>query len=61
MSTLLAIYAAIIFIAAVIVFTIGEINKNAEEEPETYKWMRIFSFILLVLAATCAIASRYKG
>ncbi len=58
MNKLLAIYAAVIFIAGVVFFTIGELNKNKEEEQETYKWMRIFAIIAIVLAAFCAIASR---
>ncbi len=57
MSKLLAIYAAVIFIAGVIVFTIGEINKNNEDEPETYKWMRILAIIVIIIAAACAVAS----
>ncbi len=58
MNRLLAIYAAVIFIAGVIVFTIGELNKNNEEERETYKWMRIFAIIAIILALICAIASK---
>jgi hypothetical protein len=58
MNKLLAVYAAVIFIAGVVFFTIGELNKNKEEEQETYKWMRIFAIIAIVLAAACAIAAR---
>ena len=58
MNKLLAVYAAVIFIAGVVFFTIGELNKNKEEEQETYKWMRILAIIAIVLAAACAIAAR---
>ncbi len=61
MNKLLAIYAAVIFIAAVVVFTIGELNKNSEDEAETYKWTRIFALIALVMAITCAVASVNMG
>ncbi len=57
MNRLLAVYAAVIFIAGVVVFTIGELNKDNEEEAETYKWMRIFAIIAVILAAACAIAA----
>lgn len=59
MNKLLIIYAAVIFIAGVVVFTIGELNKNSEEEAETYKWMRIFAVIAVVMAAVCVIAARH--
>ena len=42
---MLAILAALIFIAGVVIFTIGQLNKDSEEEAETYKWMRIFAII----------------
>jgi protein-S-isoprenylcysteine O-methyltransferase Ste14 len=58
MNKLLAIYAAVIFIAGVIVFTIGVLNKDNEEEHETYKWMRVFAMIAIVLAIACAIACK---
>ncbi len=58
MNKLLAIYAAVIFIAGVVVLTIGLLNKDNEEEHETYKWMRIFAIIAIILAVACAIASR---
>ena len=57
MNRLLAVYAAVIFIAGVVVFTIGELNKDNEEEAETYKWMRIFAIIAVIMAAACAIAA----
>ena len=58
MNKLLLIYAAIIFIAGVIVFTIGELNKSNEEEPETFKWMRILALVLVVIAAFCLVMSK---
>ncbi len=58
MNKLLAIYAAVIFIAGVIVFTIGVLNKDNEEEHETYKWMGVFAMIAIVLAIACAIACK---
>ncbi len=58
MNTLLAIYSAVIFIAGVIFFTIGELNKNKEDESETFKWMRVLAIIGIILAIACAIAAR---
>ena len=58
MNKLLLIYAAVIFIAGVIVFTIGELNKANEEEPETFKWMRILALVLVVIAAFCLVMSK---
>jgi len=58
MNKMLAILAAIIFIAGVVIFTIGQLNKDSEEEAETYKWMRILSLIAVILAAVCAIAAK---
>lgn len=58
MNKLFAVLAAIILIAGVIVFTHGELNKNSEDEPETYKWMRIFGVILVIIAIVCAILSK---
>ncbi len=58
MNTLLAIYAAVIFVAGVIFFTIGELNKNKEDESETFKWMRVFAIIGIILAIACAIAAK---
>ena len=55
MNKLFAVFAAFIFIAGVIVFTHGELNKNSEDEPETYKWMRVFGAVLTVIAIVCAI------
>ena len=60
MNTLLAVFAAVIFIAGVVVFTIGELNKNNEEDPLSYKWMRIFAIIAVVLAFICAMAARSR-
>ncbi len=57
MNTLLLIYAAVIFIASVVFFTIGQLNKNNEEEQETYKWMRVFSIIGAILAVFCLMAA----
>ncbi len=57
MNKLLAVYAAVIFIAGVVVFTIGQLNKANEEEAETYKWMRIFAIIAVVMAIACAVAA----
>ena len=61
MNPLLAIYAAVLFIAGVVFFTIAQLRLSTSEEPETYKWMRIFSILLVVMAAVCAIASRSAG
>jgi hypothetical protein len=61
MNKLLTIYAAVIFIAGVIFFTIGELNKNSEEEAETFKWMRVFAIIAVVLAVACFVAARSIG
>lgn len=58
MNKLLLIYAAVVFIAGVLAFTIGELNKANEEEPETFKWMRILAILLVVIAVFCFIASR---
>ena len=55
MNKLFAVLAALTFIAGVIVFTHGELNKNSEDEPETYKWMRVFGAILALIAIVCAI------
>ncbi len=57
MNNLLLIYAAVIFIASVVVFTIGQLNKDNEEEKETFKWMRIFAIIGVILAAACVVAA----
>ena len=57
MNKLLLVYAAVIFVIAVVVFVISELNKNAEEEPEIFRWAKLFSFVLLVLAIGCLIAA----
>ena len=61
MNKLLLIYAAAIFIAGVVFFTIGELNKASEEEAETFKWMRIFAIIAVIMAIVCFIAARNVG
>jgi cell shape-determining protein MreD len=58
MNKILIIYAAVVFILAVIVFTISELNKNTEQEPETFRWMKVFSFVLLAMALICLLAGR---
>ncbi len=58
MSKLLLIYAAVIFIAAVLLFTYSELKKDSTEEPETYRWMKVFSIMLLVMAIVSFVASR---
>ena len=58
MNKLLLIYAAVVFIVAVILFTYAELHKNAEQEPETYKWMKVFSFVLLAIALLCLLAGK---
>ncbi|MBQ3797984.1 MAG: hypothetical protein II842_17190 [Butyrivibrio sp.] len=58
MSKLLLIYAAVIFIAAVLLFTYSELKKDSVEEPETYRWMKVFSIMLLVMAIVSFVASR---
>lgn len=63
MNTLLLIYAAVLFIASIVVFTIGQLLKDKqskEEEPdeaETPKWMRVFAGIGFVLALICLVAA----
>ena len=61
MNKLLLIYAAAIFIAGVVFFTIGELNKNSEEEAETFRWMRIFAIIAVIMAVACLVAARNVG
>ncbi len=61
MNRLLAVYAAILFIAGVVVFTIGQLNKNSEEEAETYRWMRIFAIIAVIMAVACVVAGLNVG
>lgn len=58
MNKLLIILAALIFIAGVVIFTIGQLNKDNEEEAETYKWMRIFAIIAVILGVVCALAAK---
>ena len=61
MNRLLAVYAAVLFIGGVVVFTIGELNKNNEEEAETFKWMRIFAIIAVIMAIACVVAGLHTG
>ena len=65
MNKLLLIYSAVIFIAGVVVFTIGQLNKNKEEQDEEgteiYRWMRIFAIIAIILAVACFIAAKNIG
>ena len=58
MGKLLLIYAAVIFIAAVLLFTYSELKKDSKEEPETYHWMKILSVLLLIIAIASFVASR---
>ncbi len=59
MSKILLIYAAVIFIGGVILFTYAELKKDKElEEPETNKWMRILAVIIIIIAAFCLVVSR---
>lgn len=57
MGKILLIYAAIIFIGAVVLFTYSELKKDSDE-PEPTRWMKIFSVILLVFAIACFVGSR---
>ena len=61
MNKLLLIYAAVIFIAGVVFFTIGQLNRNSEEEAETFKWMRVFAIIAVILAIGCLVAALNIG
>ncbi len=61
MNRLLAVYAAVLFIGGVVVFTIGELNKNNEEEAETFRWMRIFAVIAVIMAIACVVAGLHTG
>ena len=61
MNRLLAVYAAVLFIGGVVAFTIGELNKNNEEEAETFKWMRIFAIIAVIMAIACVVAGLHTG
>lgn len=60
MQNFLLIYAAVIFIAGVLVFTWSELKKDKENEPEpeTYRWMKVLAIMLIVIAAVCFVASR---
>ncbi|WP_026662029.1 hypothetical protein [Butyrivibrio proteoclasticus] len=59
MNKILLIYAAVIFIGGVILFTYAQLQKDKEvEEPETNKWMRILAIIVIALAAMCLLISR---
>lgn len=58
MNRMMLVYAAVIFIASVIIFTIGELNKDNEIEKETYRWMRILALVGIAIAVFCAIVSR---
>ena len=58
MSRILLIYAAVIFIAGVVLFTYATLRKEKEvEEPETNTWMRILAVILVIMAAVCLFVS----
>lgn len=57
MRKILLIYAAVLFIAGVIGFTFAELKKNTEDEPETYKWMKVLAIMLVILAVICLVAS----
>jgi hypothetical protein len=59
MKNLLLIYAAVLFIAGVIVFTVSELKKDKdnESEPETNTWTKVLAGILVVLAAVCLVTS----
>ena len=58
MGNLLFIYSAVIFIIAVILFTYSELKNNNDEEIEIYRWIKIFSIVLLVIAVMCFVVSR---
>ena len=58
MNRILLIYAEVIFIGGVVLFTYATLKKDKEvEEPETNRWMRIISIMLIVLAVICLIFS----
>ena len=58
MGNLLLIYSAVIFIISVILFTYSELKKSVDEEIEIYRWIKIFSIVLLVIAVMCFVVSR---
>ncbi len=61
MSKVLLIYAAVIFIAGIILFTYAQLRKDKEqEEPETNRWMKILSILLVLMAAICLVISIIK-
>jgi hypothetical protein len=56
MNKILLIYAEIIFIGGVVLFTYAQLKKDKEvEEPETNRWMRVIAIMLIILAAFCLI------
>ena len=64
MNILLLIYAAVLFIASIIVFTVGQLmsdkQKKEDAEPdeaEAPKWIRVFAGIGFVLAVICLVAA----
>ncbi len=62
MKNLLLIYAAVLFIAGVIVFTWSELKKDKENEAEpenneTNKWTKVLAGLLVILAAVCLLVS----
>nr|WP_297704403.1 hypothetical protein [uncultured Butyrivibrio sp.] len=58
MSKVLLIYAAVIFIAGVILFTYATLQKDKEQdEPETNRWMRILSILIIIMAVICLVIS----
>ena len=64
MNILFLIYAAILFIASIIVFTIGQLmsdkQKKEDAEPdeaETPKWIRVFAGVGFALALICLVAA----
>ena len=56
MNKILLIYAELIFIGGVVLFTYAQLKKDKEvEEPETNRWMRVIAIMLIILAAFCLI------
>ena len=58
MNKLLVIYAAVLFIAGVVFFTIAQLKIGNSDEPETYSWMRILSIMIVILALVCVLFAR---
>ena len=58
MNKLLIIYAAVLFIAGVVFFTIAQLKIGSSDEPETYSWMRILSIMTVILALVCVLFAR---